>query len=149
MPLLVFLVLLGCGYYFFAGIPNKNLKTSTLTIGGKSIKVEIADNPATRARGLSFRESLEEGYGMYFLFDSAGQPSFWMKDMNFPIDIIWIKDDRVVNIESNASPQPGAQLWQLKLFAPAGDINRVLEVNAGWAERNGVKAGDSVRLAQE
>lgn len=132
--------------YLSMGEESSGLKTAKLLIGEKRLEVEIADSTSTRATGLSYRKSLDEDRGMYFIFSSLSSHSFWMKDMNFPIDIIWIKDDKVVGVSENASHQPGAQLWQLKSYSPPEPVNRVLEVNAGWFSKNSIRIGDRAEL---
>jgi hypothetical protein len=67
-----------------------------------------------------------------------------MKDMKFPIDIIWISGDEVVGIDENAEPEPGKPLSDLKIYYPPREIDSVLEVNAGTAEKYNLKVGDTV-----
>jgi hypothetical protein len=83
---------------------------------------------------------------MYFIFDKPGNYGFWMKDMKFPIDIIWISGDEVVGIDENAEPEPGEPLSDLKIYYPPREIDRVLEVNAGAAEKYNLKVGDTVTV---
>ncbi len=72
---------------------------------GNSIVAELAITDEERARGLMFREKIEDNEGMLFIFEAEGFYSFWMKNMNFPIDIIWLdKDRRIVHIEENVPP---------------------------------------------
>ena len=102
-----------------------------------NIQVEISNNPTKRDRGLSNRISLDPNSGMLFIFPTVGSYSFWMKDMNFPIDIVWINIDRkVVGIDADASP-----LSYPKLFSPPDEIQFVLELNAGAADRFGIVTG--------
>src|SRR6185369_7191082 len=76
-----------------------------LAIAGRNIKVELATMRAEQEKGLSGRSSLAPDEGMLFVF-SGGAPRFWMKDMNFPIDMIWIGEDlRVVYIKKDARPE--------------------------------------------
>ena len=65
------------------------------------------------------------------------------------IDIIWIKDDKIVGVAENVMPQPGAQLWQLKSYSSPVPVNRVLEVNAGWFAKNGIKIGEEAKEAKD
>src|SRR3989344_6539540 len=67
-----------------------------LTIGNHTFEVDIADNALTRAQGLSGRSSLGEREGLFFLFSSAGNYGFWMKGMNFPIDIVWLNGHKII-----------------------------------------------------
>jgi len=112
-------------------------------IGDIKIKVEVADDPVEMQAGLSGRESLDENHGMLFVFAEPGQPAFWMKDMKFPIDIIWIQNDRVVDLAPNL-PVVAAEF--LSTYAPKEPANYVLEVNAGFVEEHGVKVGDRVDI---
>lgn len=68
-------------YIFVFGSKNTALKKSEVLVGGKSFSVEVVTSDALRARGLSGRESLGDGGGMYFVFDEPGDYGFWMKDM--------------------------------------------------------------------
>ena len=106
------------------------------------IKVEIADTEKERERGLSFKKNINDGEGMFFIFKEKGNYPFWMKDMNFPIDIIWIGEDlRVVYIEKNAKPESYPES-----FIPTADSKYVLEIVSGFSEKNNLKAGDKVEF---
>lgn len=128
------------------GPANRLLSKTELTLGGKSFIVEVAKTMAERAAGLSGRDGLEENEGMLFVFDYSDKHSFWMKDMKFPIDIIWISGNRVVGFAENVMPEPGKKLWQLKTYSPPEPVDRVLEVNAGTAAKLGVAIGESVQI---
>lgn len=109
-------------------------------IAGQDIKVELAITPEEKMQGLSGRQSLSAEDGLLFIFEESGKYSFWMKDMNFMIDIIWIAQDlQVVHIQKDASPESYPAT-----FTPAQDAKYVLEVAAGFAEKNTLKVGDSV-----
>ena len=113
-----------------------------LTINGQKIEIEIADTSAKRRQGLSNRQSLPPNQGMLFIFDNYARTNFWMKDMRFPIDIIWIRDDQIIGIEKNI-PIPDSQI--LKRYTPNRPINYVLEVNAGYSDKNNIKIGDRIK----
>ncbi len=115
-------------------------------IADKEIILEIADTPQKIAKGLSKRNSLNENRGMLFILNSDTRPYFWMKDMNFAIDILWIDKFNIVGIEKNVQPEPGKLDSELTLYQPPSPIDMVLEVNAGFAEKNGIKVGDRIRL---
>jgi hypothetical protein len=110
--------------------------------GGRShpVTVEVADDEASRERGLMFRERLEPGHGMLFVFDEEGEHPFWMKNTLIPLDMIFIDGvGRVSGVVSRA--QPGS------LEPRSGGRSRyVLEVPGGWAAERGVKKGDRVRF---
>ncbi|MFH0891019.1 MAG: DUF192 domain-containing protein [Candidatus Liptonbacteria bacterium] len=149
ISLIIIVVLFVSGYFFFGLIPSEELKVTKLLLGDRSIEVEIADTIAARARGLSYRTNLAENKGLYFVFGRPARQTFWMKDMSFPIDIIWIREGKIVGIEKNVEPQPEAQVWQLRTYSPPEDADRVLEVNAGWSDKNGIRAGDEVKLTSD
>lgn len=100
----------------------------------------VAKNPTTRAQGLSGYGSLDVDKGMLFIFPSLKVQGFWMKDMNFPLDIVWIDSDRkIVGVDSNISPKT----YPKTFFSPS-KIQFVLEVNAGIAEKLGLMTGTRV-----
>ena len=101
------------------------------------IQTEVADTSMSRERGLSFRKNMQIGEGMLFIFDTPGKYGFWMKDMNFSLDIIWLdKEGRVVYLEDNVatSTYPG-------YFINGSQAKYVLELNAGSASKLGIYLG--------
>ena len=113
-----------------------------IQIAGRTIKVSIANTPESRARGLGGAKSLAPNEGMLFVFDTEGKYQFWMKDMLFPIDILWLDSDgRVVDMRENASPYTYPEV-----FTPNLPARHVLELPAGFARDNNVRLGDIVRL---
>lgn len=117
-----------------------------LTLAGIAVRTDIADTEPKRKNGLSGREKLGDSEGMLFVFDNKGiYPSFWMKDMKFPIDIIWIADGKVSKIDKNVPvPSPNTTDSALTLYHPDKPIDFVLEVNAGFSDKNNVAVGSSV-----
>lgn len=113
-----------------------------ITIKDVEVKVEIADTPQKYLKGLSGRKSLAEDRGMLFIHTRRDVSSFWMKDMQFPIDIIFIDGDKVVEIAKNMQPPEGENIPEYKSKKPA---TMVLEVNAGFAEKHSIKVGDEAR----
>jgi hypothetical protein len=118
-----------------------------LQIGAQTLNVEIANTPAERQQGLSDRKSMAQNQGMLFNFGSPVTPAFWMKDMNFNLDFIWIAGGKVVGIASDV-PAPQSPADKLQLYYPPSAVDEVLEVNAGWAKKNNITAGDEVKFAQ-
>ncbi len=154
---IVFIVLAGAIYRKSLGLspfPFNEVKTSeikeikTVKIGLVSVKAEIADSNQERQKGLSGRSNLDQGAGMLFLIDGGKTtPTFWMKDMKFPIDIIWIKDDQIIQIDKNVEvPSPQTPDNKLSLYSPKSAVSHVLEVNAGFCDLNNIKVGDSVLI---
>ena len=117
--------------------------TAEVTIGIHRIQVEVADTPDRMARGLSGRSRLAEGRGMIFPYARAERHGFWMYEMHFDIDIVWIRDDRIVDVTSRAPHDPAGNL---PVYRPREPADLVLEVPAGTAERLGWKIGDRVTV---
>ncbi len=111
-------------------------------INSVEIPVEVAAGMMSRARGLSGRQSLDEKSGMLFVFSKPAIHSFWMPDMHFPIDIIWINDGKIVDISANVSND--FSLLNPRTYKPSQPAQYVLEVNAGFAEKENIKIGDEV-----
>lgn len=120
-------------------------KKPKVKINDTEIEVEIADTEEKRTKGLSGRNSLEADKGMLFVFPKGTKATFWMKDMKFDIDIIWIKDEKVVKIDKNAkAPEENTPENKLTLYPSEGPIDYVLEVNSGFSDKNNIKEGDPV-----
>lgn len=128
-------------------IGQKSYEVAKVTLGGTTISAFIADTPEKQSKGLGGRRSLGADEGMLFVFDTDAQYGFWMKDMRFPIDIMWIDDGKIVDIAPNVPP-PTSDSLQLPSYLPRLPADTVLEVNAGFAQHNGVKIGDTVLMNQ-
>lgn len=129
---------------------SKELDKPKVYIGETKVYVDIADTPQERQIGLSERKKLGGNEGMLFIFEKEDtRPSFWMEGMNFAIDIIWINDGEVVQIDLNVQrPPPDTPSSELKLYQPYIGIDYVLEVPAGFVKQAGIAVGDAVDLSQ-
>lgn len=108
-----------------------------VNVNGFLLIADIATTDEQKTKGLSVKDSLAENEGMLFVFDDEAQHPFWMKNMKFPIDIIWIDSDkRVVHIEHNLQPCSSELLCPI--YKPVGDSLYVLETVAGFTERHGI-----------
>lgn len=136
--LLVFVVVLGAIFFFHnATSPQKTTRNSPA-----GFTFEIVATTEARVLGLSGRSDIPEDYGMLFVFDTDVTPSFWMKDMLMPIDIIWISKDReIVSIDSFVEPTTYPNT-----FSPPTPIRYVLETRAGEADRQGWEPGMKIWL---
>ena len=147
-------------WHFVFSRPNPALSTTRVTIGNAVFSVEVASTTIEQARGLSGRNGLGQNEGMLFLFSSQNVQKFWMKDMNFPIDIIWIGrgspsqtsqdktwEGKILGFAENAVPEPGTPLWGLKIYSSPDGVDTVLEVNTGIVAKYGIKVGDSVAIS--
>ncbi|MEX1113267.1 MAG: DUF192 domain-containing protein [Patescibacteria group bacterium] len=121
----------------------------TVRIDRAEVLAEVAASAEKQARGLGGRESLGNGEGMLFVYAEADTPSFWMKGVTFPIDIVWIRRDTVTDVTAEVPPpKPGTPDAELPRYRPPGPVDRVLEVNAGWAEEHSIQPGDPVRITR-
>jgi uncharacterized protein len=120
-----------------------SIAESKAIINGKTISLIVVDTEETREVGLGGRDGLADNQAMLFIFDKPDFYEFWMKDMKFPIDIIWLGTDRkIVHIENNVSPET----YPDTTFMPESEALYVLETPAGFAEKNNIKIGDVVEL---
>ncbi len=109
-----------------------------------ALEVEVADTNASRSLGLAGRKSMRSGEGMLFVFDVPGRYGWWVKDMMFPVDIVWINENGiVVNIEREVSPD---SYKEKKTFINQSDATYVLEMNAGEGEKHGLYLGSKVKI---
>jgi uncharacterized membrane protein (UPF0127 family) len=124
-------------------VATSSLGTDQLSIDGATFNVEIASTMVEQARGLSYRTSLGENDGMLFIFGSGSVQNFWMKDMNFPLDMIWISGNTVVGFAQDAPAEPGVA-FPSQIYSSPSNTDKVLEVNAGTVAKYGIKVGDAV-----
>ena len=115
---------------------------SKVIIGSTIVAVKIADTPAGREQGLSGSDPLAPDTGMLFIFPTDGIYAFWMKDMRYPIDMIWLSaDKKVVYIKSHATPDSDPEH-----FTPDTPARYVLEVPDGFADANHLATGDQAQF---
>lgn len=116
-------------------------------LNGTEFSLEITNTLETRARGLSGRDSIPERGGMVFLFDPPERPAFWMKDMRFPLDMVWVRNSRIIGITENIpAPLPETPEASLLRYAPPELVDEVIELSAGTAKAIGLRPGQNVRL---
>ncbi len=131
-------------YFWWAQneIDWKKINAGTLSFAANTVLVEVANTTELRIKGLSGRDSIDDKKGMLFVFDRAESPSFWMKDMNFPIDIIFFdKDWNIVDIKENFPAESYPET-----YTPKEKAKYVVEVNAGFAKRNSWQIGNKVKF---
>ena len=114
-------------------------------IRGQRVAVELADTVPKQSLGLGGRDALEWDRGMLFPYPQAGFYSFWMKDMRFDIDIVWILRDRIVDLHHRVPHAPEREAGrELPVYRPRRAADTVLEVPAGYAQAHGWRDGDRV-----
>ncbi len=117
--------------------------TPSITIRNHRVELEFARTRAEQARGLGGRDSLAWNHGMLFEYSRPGFPGFWMKDMRFDIDIVWIRDLRIVDISHRVKYSPEGPGQTVR---PRELVETVLEVPAGFAQAHGWRVGDRVTI---
>lgn len=144
LSILVACAAVGLILYFCVPAQSHDQK-KLMIVGGsaeKVIEIEVVDTPATRTQGLSGKKSFPTDTGMLFVFEKPAEYAFWMPDMHFSIDILWIDTQKkIVHIEKNVTPESYP-----KTFKPTAPAQYVLEVPAGFSEQNNVRIGDEVRF---
>lgn len=119
---------------------SKSFVGTTLTIHNTRISVDVADTTAKRTQGLSGVKALPYGRGLLMVFTEDVSPGIWMKDMNFPIDIVWIDKDWVVR---EVTPSIGPETYP-QAFYPKQPIRYILEVPAGFTDIHNIAPGNIV-----
>ena len=117
-------------------------KTAVVEINGQQFYVDIARTLEEQFLGLSGRVSLPYRSGMLFVYEQPGIYGFWMKDMNFDLDFIWIdENNKIIDISHSVLPESYPQS-----YVPPSDVLYVLEVSAGTANRLDLSVGDYVHI---
>ncbi|MCK5061180.1 DUF192 domain-containing protein [Candidatus Parcubacteria bacterium] len=146
LPILPIIIIIG-GYLIFIEVKNTqetvHINEPSIKINNTVIAVELAVDPAEQWQGLSDRKNLGPNNGMLFVFPDYQKRTFVMRRMHFPLDIIWIKDDKIVGIAKNL---PSENENPDKLYSSPLPINYVLEVNGGFCDVFNIKVGDTVEF---
>jgi uncharacterized membrane protein (UPF0127 family) len=149
LTLLIALAVVSLAYshgYFFNSSGTENLQSYTSTQVSipsttqqmYEVNAWVVDTPLTRSQGLSVVDAMDNNQGMLFIFEEDSNHPFWMKDMAFPIDIIWLNSDKeVVSIKESAHPEDYPEVYYPDSYA-----RYVLELNAGMVALHGIEEGD-------
>lgn len=120
--------------------------TTQVSLGSGVFSVKVATNDIERERGLSGVDALGSLEGLLMVFDTDGRHGIWMKDMNIPIDIVWLDSNKtVVYMVTEASPQVSTE----KIFTPKDPALYVLELSAGSIQKSGIKIGSKAEFVLE
>ena len=146
---IIFLFLIVFALILFVGLAS-NFKSFFqgeefyVVIKEQKIYVEIAGSPEEKKQGLSGRESLAEDRGMLFIYPEPGNYSFWMKEMKFNLDFVFINDQKVVDLKENIPfPKEGEEPQTIRVEAT---FDKVLEINQGIIKKIEIKVGDEVLI---
>lgn len=143
--IIIILVITGGLLYIKFNQPPADIEIKTIWVNNQSFKTLIADTANKRIKGLSSRQSLSNDWAMLFIFDRCDYHGFWMKDMNFPVDIFWLdKDKIIIDIETNVEPKT----WPM-VFYPNKPACYGLEINAGLSEKYSLKVGQKIMVSEK
>ena len=121
-------------------VDHKLHKTS-VRFPSADIVVEIADTDFSRAKGLMFRDSLDEDKGMLFIFPDMNMRGFWMKNTLIPLSIAYANEMcEIINIEKMIPHDHRNTMSK-------GPAKYAIEANAGWFDKNGIQVGDKFEIA--
>lgn len=142
--LTVAVILLTTSIWFFPYHCNSiaclqnNAQNKAVLIKNNKVFVTVANTDAEREQGLSGRDGLKDNEGLLFVFDKSDKYGFWMKDMKFSIDIVWIQNEKIVFIQKAVSPSTYPNV-----FTPTESANMVIELPSGFCDTHGILVGDS------
>ncbi|MDO8584252.1 MAG: DUF192 domain-containing protein [bacterium] len=145
-------ILIGCilfvGGLLLAGmlwqrVPLSGLQTQRIMVGDRPLFLEVVTSTHDVQQGLGDRELLPSGHGMLFVFSEPQILLFWMRHMRFPLDIIWIRDGRIVDLVENF-PAPQSWVGPPSAYQSNDEADMVLELNAGEAATYGLKRGTEI-----
>jgi uncharacterized membrane protein (UPF0127 family) len=139
IKIFIFLLTIGLIYFLVASIATKDTYSSlkeydvvNTQVLGNDVKLYVANTNSKIVKGLSKVEKLEENEGMIFMYPDEGERIFWMKDMNFPLDILWLNSKgELVHKEENVLPENYPETYGSGIIA-----QYVMEFNAGFIEKN-------------
>lgn len=141
IPAIFLIGVFGFACYSNYSAKNLDFDFKKVVIGNVGLRVMWADSEKERVTGLSGRESLGEDEGMFFVFEKEGYYGIWMKEMKFPLDIAWLDaNKKIIHLEKSILPDTYP-----KVFNSNSKAQFVLEVNAGFFEKNKIKVGDSLK----
>lgn len=121
----------------------KSSPSQYVKINKKILEIELADTFEKQVKGLSGHEKLSDNQSMLFKFNNKRVQNFWMKDMLFPLDIIWIDGNKIVKIDKNLPPEGNIPK---NIYTSSVPVNYVLEITGGVSDKCGFKVGDKVTI---
>jgi uncharacterized membrane protein (UPF0127 family) len=134
----VLVLVLAAGTGCKAGAPSVSAESVRVTLGGVEVLCAVADDRAERSLGLQGRESLAAGEGMLFVFDGVTERTFAMKDVSFPIDVVFVGTDMLISAIEPLDP------GDTRLVTSPGPCPYVVELSQGWAADQGIAIGDAL-----
>lgn len=139
------IVVVGIALYLY--FPRSLPQHALVTIRDIEFVLDVADTPREWQEGLSGRTTLAENGGMAFVFDEPGIYRFWTKDILVSLDLVWIENNRIIDLDSRIPvPAPGTKDADLPVYTAQSKSSLVLEIPAGTIEKQGILVGDLVQV---
>ena len=136
-----------CGFFISCketktiGSDNKEIQQFEIQVGEKKLLLELAITPEKREKGLMYRDDLQSGEGMIFVFESPQPMRFWMKNTRIPLDIGYFSPDGLLKELHNGKP------FDLSgMPSSSNSLQFVIELNAGDYKKLGIRIGDKIDL---
>jgi uncharacterized protein len=143
---LALILIAGVAFYQFNKTQQPQIKTNgKVTIGSQTFEVEVVRDTKAQQIGLTKYNSIKDTQGMLFIFEQPGIYGFWMKNMKFSIDIIFINNDTIVSIAQDAKPVKN-DVPDPTVYHPEAPVDRVLEIHSGLSKKYNIKTGDKVKF---
>lgn len=142
--ILLLVVILVLGFLVVREKSHQIEGKSKLKVGGCFFFVDLARTEEEKRQGLSGREKMGELKGMLFVYDFSSRQSFWMMGMNFPLDFVWIRDEKIVALTENV-PSP-KEMGKVEVVSPKEEVDQILEINGGLIEKCEIRIGQKVNL---
>ncbi len=124
------------------------LPTFQMEIAGTPVEIEVATSPTEQQQGLMYRSSMPENHGMLFVYDEPRYMSFWMKNTKIPLSIAYIREDGTISNIEKMKPHTSS-FEPTERYISRNPCLFALEMNQGWFEKHGIKAGDKIRFPIE
>lgn len=144
------LIMTGAAFYFQKNgnrFPQLSEKTATATINNHRFNLFIAKTNKEKEVGLSEKNSIDNDQGMIFVFDKPDFYSFWMRNMKFSIDIIFVNKNRIVTISPDANPSTDpSKTENLTIYKPEDPADTIIEIKGGLSSSYGFKKGQEVKI---
>lgn len=142
------IILLVVGVIYFQVKGNQTMKTTgSVKIGDHTFATETVKDAEAQQIGLTKYNSIKEEQAMLFIFEQPGNYGFWMKNMKFSIDLLYINNDTIVSIVEKAEPV-AKDADNPTIYQPEAPADKVLEINAGLVEKYAIKKGDKVEITE-
>lgn len=139
VPIILLLVIIGGSYSYLSTQQFTNYPRKQAKLGSHQLTLIITDTQQRKVTGLSGSKPLRDYEGMLFQFPAPGRYGFWMKDMAYALDFIYLRNNIVVEVKENVSPSSFPDI-----IIPEKEFNAAIEVGAGAVSKKKIRIGDKL-----